>query len=82
MLPWSSRISGLSPRVRGNHILSGSGVVLKRSIPACAGEPSSSHPEVHRPEVYPRVSGGTILANWVSVSAKGLSPRVRGNLQW
>ena len=31
---------GLSPRVRGNLVQLGQGVLLARSIPACAGEPS------------------------------------------
>ena len=30
---------GLSPRVRGNHILRGTDAAVKWSIPACAGEP-------------------------------------------
>ena len=30
---------GLSPRVRGNHDLTGNAVQSIRSIPACAGEP-------------------------------------------
>ena len=70
---------GLSPRVRGN---------LKRrkrrehregSIPACAGESSFSSIFSMPSRVYPRVCGGiSILLDYVD-SAKGLSPRVRGN---
>ena len=56
------RVTGLSPRVRGNqqrvaHVAGGD-----RSIPACAGEPLPQHPEGKRVRVYPRVCGGT--AHW------------------
>ena len=51
---------GLSPRVRGNLV---GRVVLcfcPGSIPACAGEPSSSSRTAASPAVYPRVCGGTL----------------------
>ena len=35
----SAQRRGLSPRVRGNPVPGESGLVLRRSIPACAGEP-------------------------------------------
>ena len=50
---------GLSPRVRGNLLVAYIEVILARSIPACAGEPSRSHCIAGRNEVYPRVCGGT-----------------------
>ena len=34
------------------------------------------------PKVYPRVCGGTVLANNAHVLIRGLSPRVRGNPRW
>ena len=72
---------GLSPRVRGNRLLSGYCWHWMRSIPACAGEPASaSHGDVNM-GVYPRVCGGTIEDKLDSVETKGLSPRVRGNLR-
>ena len=70
---------GLSPRVRGNL----GGVVVhnrqKRSIPACAGEPSVPPPNVTSSTVYPRVCGGTNVHQRLQCGTRGLSPRVRGN---
>ena len=49
------------------------------SIPACAGEPSSSaHPRSMN-RVYPRVCGGTTNETETMAGRAGLSPRVRGN---
>ena len=64
-----------------------------RSIPACAGEPSSRVKLIWRlrsipacagelpgylDKVYPRVCGGTPAAGYNRASPSGLSPRVRG----
>ena len=74
-------IIGLSPRVRGNlGIIVGYGGD-RRSIPACAGEPTSAAGALLRGRVYPRVCGGTRLKNWDGAVYAGLSPRVRGNLR-
>ena len=72
---------GLSPRVRGNHLPAGLLYARPRSIPACAGEPSS--PPCCGPDiwVYPRVCGGTLDLHECLATVVGLSPRVRGNLQ-
>ena len=73
------RLSGLSPRVRGNQC---SGTTLRRnsrSIPACAGEPWPPFRTARRPLVYPRVCGGTYNASTTLGRLEGLSPRVRGN---
>ena len=77
---WPTPIpAGLSPRVRGNPGTAASGAPDARSIPACAGEPSSSSIRNRRRQVYPRVCGGTTPScRWTSRS-RGLSPRVRGN---
>ena len=50
-----------------------------RSIPACAGEPSTPQGIATASRVYPRVCGGTALSlsKWPALT--GLSPRVRGN---
>ena len=52
----------------------------QRSIPACAGEPDvptwDTSPTI---AVYPRVCGGTTPRPLSTRSARGLSPRVRGN---
>ena len=73
------RKHGLSPRVRGNHGGELAGPGLARSIPACAGEPTTTPLRTTMTPVYPRVCGGTAgIASWVPIK-KGLSPRVRGN---
>ena len=56
---WRTHRQGLSPRVRGNRLWPGLGPARRRSIPACAGEPSSLSPKAVLREVYPRVCGGT-----------------------
>ena len=72
---------GLSPRVRGNRDTYLGHASRQRSIPACAGEPSTSSSEGAEPEVYPRVCGGTSGTLKAGPPAPGLSPRVRGNPQ-
>ena len=70
---------GLSPRVRGNPGLNSDLAGETRSIPACAGEPTNLETLRDRLKVYPRVCGGTQLADSIAHHLKGLSPRVRGN---
>ena len=53
------KVSGLSPRVRGNPFVASVILLLLRSIPACAGEPIRPEPRDAGPTVYPRVCGGT-----------------------
>ena len=77
---WRHGKMGLSPRVRGNHCRMNRADVRRRSIPACAGEPDNLQSHLATPEVYPRVCGGTPVLTCVTVSMRGLSPRVRGNL--
>ena len=72
--------AGLSPRVRGNRRLSESSPPGRGSIPACAGEPRAPTDGPRSSLVYPRVCGGTLLAEWRVRESEGLSPRVRGNL--
>ncbi len=71
---------GLSPRVRGNRTRGSPHARMRRSIPACAGEPWISHPRGCARGVYPRVCGGTGLPEHGGYPSSGLSPRVRGNL--
>ena len=66
---------GLSPRVRGNRSGSAPLSVMTRSIPACAGEPSTSRGRTARSTVYPRVCGGTLRPRW---SRRSVYPRVCG----
>ena len=75
----SSR-AGLSPRVRGNPRGTGRTPARAGSIPACAGEPKPKEGGNLMSEVYPRVCGGTGSAPSPSPHCRGLSPRVRGNL--
>ena len=70
---------GLSPRVRGNHLMVSQAYKDLRSIPACAGEPTSATLKWIADWVYPRVCGGTSSVDRHSRETDGLSPRVRGN---
>ena len=73
------RAEGLSPRVRGNHLGNAGRCDVPGSIPACAGEPTSSTLPSSGWRVYPRVCGGTIVYICAGGIVSGLSPRVRGN---
>ena len=53
---------------------------IRRSIPACAGEPPCPIAINKEKKVYPRVCGGTEEAEEMVEQGVGLSPRVRGNL--
>ena len=70
---------GLSPRVRGNPFSPDAIAVFRRSIPACAGEPSQTAALNALDGVYPRVCGGTLRVRRLRLLIVGLSPRVRGN---
>ena len=71
---------GLSPRGRGNHLLTGEETADKRSIPAWAGEPTPYLVFYCARPVYPRVGGGTRRTEHTTRPRAGLSPRGRGNL--
>ena len=73
------RVSGLSPRVRGNLVPVLVDAHDLGSIPACAGEPRPGRPFCRRRRVYPRVCGGTAPSRSLPSRTRGLSPRVRGN---
>ena len=66
--------------MRGNHVAELIDDFLIRSIPACAGEPPTTSRSSCRCAVYPRLCGGTTVANCTSSLRMGLSPPVRGNL--
>ena len=70
---------GLSPRMRGNLLVSGVVPRGRGSIPAHAGEPSTSPRELRTTRVYPRACGGTGAPLSSSILPMGLSPRMRGN---
>ena len=70
---------GRSPRVRGSPLKAVVEPELERSIPACAGEPSSRYRHRVSNWVDPRVCGGAFLGRlWNSIQS-GRSPRVRGS---
>ena len=71
--------AGLSPRVRGNRADLCPFPARRRSIPACAGEPTPGCGAPTPNPVYPRVCGGTVIRDADHAASAGLSPRVRGN---
>ena len=79
LLASQCRSWGLSPRVRGNHPIVTCYPIVTGSIPACAGEPPARPTTVDASRVYPRVCGGTAIAELEEELEEGLSPRVRGN---
>ncbi len=52
---------------------------LHRSIPACAGEPSSSPRRLHCARVHPRLRGGATVNDADGMVANGPSPPARGS---
>ena len=74
----SSRL-GLSPRARGNRGTGFRLIDLNGTIPACAGEPTSSVWRSPGLRDYPRVRGGTTGESACASPENGLSPRARGN---
>ena len=70
---------GLSPRVRGSRRHNGSHRSEPRSIPASAGEPSTTTMPTRGCEVYPRECGGAFSLHHAVSRDGGLSPRVRGS---
>ena len=71
--------TGLSPRLRGNRLATATAALLRRSIPAPAGEPQVRRTRQIPGQVYPRACGGTDWAGRTMVPGAGLSPRLRGN---
>ena len=70
---------GLSPHVRGNHLVLRQSQGRQRSIPACTGKPETPSVRRRRTRVYPRMYGETIGPISCSIVWTGLSPHVRGN---
>ena len=71
--------TGLSPRVRGSRELGSHVSRLRRSIPACAGQPNRQSPMACHRSVYPRVCGAATGGITSTGGTTGLSPRVRGS---
>ena len=72
--------TGLSPRGRGSRIGARASRRPDGSIPAWAGEPSSTDTPWMVRRVYPRVGGGARSASVRCDRSSGLSPRGRGSL--
>ena len=70
---------GLSPRMRGNPGAVDRGRDGAGSIPAHAGEPLQDSHGTAVTAVYPRACGGTSSTALLTLSPRGLSPRMRGN---
>ena len=73
------RVTGPSPRARGNR--DGERIVdhFRGTIPACAGEPALPLLRPPLPWDHPRVRGGTPTARPGASRYSGPSPRARGN---
>ena len=74
------RLTGPSPRVRGNRRRPLHHRPHAGSIPACAGKPRRPRGRIGAPRVHPRVCGETVPSSARTNSPRGPSPRVRGNL--
>ena len=72
-------LKGLSPRVRGSLGKLPNPIYVLRSIPACAGEPTTTCAGGGGSAVYPRVCGGASETSMPTSCRTGLSPRVRGS---
>ena len=73
---------GLSPRVRGNPARGGVAESATGPIPACAGQPGCRGALGLALWAYPRVCGATSPMARSAALCTGLSPRVRGNLDF
>ena len=70
---------GPSPRVRGSHQTVPAAHVAPRSIPACAGKPSTRGFRRALRRVHPRVCGEARSSTAFGSPVTGPSPRVRGS---
>ena len=70
---------GLSPHAWPNRRHTERSVGRPGTIPACAGEPSTSSAGEARLRDYPRMRGGTCSSSAGRVRPTGLSPHARGN---
>ena len=70
---------GPSPRGRGSHMGQAPAIPDVRSIPAWAGEPSTSRGDIRRSGVHPRVGGGAGGQRPDADHDEGPSPRGRGS---
>ena len=76
----TSRMRGLSPRMRGNQVLDNEASCGEGSIPTHAGKPTGAPNSAEAGRVYPHACGETWILNLGTAADEGLSPRMRGNL--
>ena len=76
--PKESGLLGLSPLVRGKHLITSAQSLIEGSIPACAGETLTDCPRQSGIGVYPRLCGGNRPNPMPVLGMMGLSPLVRG----
>ena len=74
----AASVSGLSPRVRGNHIHEPPPERRHRSIPASAGEPPSCCCRSSGGRVYPRECGGTHITTATATTRSRSIPASAG----
>ncbi len=77
---YSFPFTGLSPLARGTHFNPHLFLLLRRFIPAGAGNTGSTRPRRAAAPVYPRWRGEHLPAIYLPVAAFGLSPLARGTL--
>ena len=73
-------VRGLSPHGRGKHFVPDKSRAGAWSIPARAGETSSTSSPAAPPQVYPRTGGGNSEKPTLASYGSGLSPHGRGKL--
>ena len=76
----AQELLGSSPRVRGTVDRSAYRAIVRRFIPACAGNRSGTVPSLHRTPVHPRVCGEQTTVHDQNIERGGSSPRVRGTV--
>ena len=70
--------TGASPRMRGTVSRIWPHWLMRRCIPAHAGNGAAASPPAASASVHPRACGERIIAEMISTPAAGASPRMRG----
>ena len=79
IIPRDAAAAGPSPRVRGSLHRNAEVLVVVRSIPACAGKPTTPRRRAGPSGVHPRVCGEASGVRRARRRNRGPSPRVRGS---
>lgn len=75
------RVAGSSPHARGRSLDPSEDVLVRRFIPACAGQIAVTAAHSSRSPVHPRVRGADALSPNTMLFLVGSSPRARGRLR-